>query len=171
MNIRKKITLLLMLTLLASASAQVRIPGTRLSFTLPDNEWKYLKTTTVDNNTTVYLYAYVAEYVLNQQGDTILPFMRVFVQKDYKGTVYDLAYSRFMKQPFQSLDEHVLDNGGLEYLGAYTNERDQIDYEFRMLYLKDQNTIFEIRLETTVDTFDSLEDSFDSIMKSVSINK
>lgn len=164
----KIILLTLMLLVSTSAFSQIKIPNTNFSFTLPGTEWKYLETTKINNNTIVYLYSYSADYVIDNSGDTVLPFMRIYLRRNFKGTVYDLAYSRFMSQPFQSLDEHILDNGGLEYLGAYTNEQDGKDYELRMLYLKDQDDMVEVRLETTVDTFDQFDESFQSIISSVS---
>ena len=76
-----------------------------------------------------------------------------------------------MVQPFQSLDETPHPNGSLEYLGAYTDEEDGKDYEFRMLYIKDRNNILEIRLECTVDNFEDFENEFAEIIKSVKVNK
>ena len=105
--------------------------------------------------------------MIDNTGDTILPFIRVYLKSNYPGSVYDLAYSRFLKQPFQSLDEHIFENGALEYLGAYSNENDGKDYEFRMLYFKEGNNMAEIRLETTVDTFDNFDKTFIDIINSV----
>ena len=156
-----------MLFMASSALAQIKIPNTSISFTLPTTGWKYLETTKINDNTVVYLYSYSGDYVVDNSGDTILPFMRIYLRSNFKGSVYDLAYSRFLSQPFQSLDEIVHDNGGLEYLGAYTNERDGKDYEFRMLYFKEQQNMVEIRLETTVDTFDQFDETFKSIITSV----
>ena len=76
-----------------------------------------------------------------------------------------------MVQPFQSLDEIPHADGSLEYLGAYTNEDDGKDYEFRMLYIKDRNMVLEIRLECTVDNFEDFENEFLEIIKSVKVNK
>lgn len=163
--------MLLMLAIATIASAQIKIPETNVSFTFPSKGWKYLQTNKLSNNTVIYLYSYAADYVIDNTGDTILPFMRIYVRKNYDGTVYDLAYSRFMVQPFQSLDEIPHGNGGLEYLGAYTNEDDGKDYEFRMLYIKDRNTVLEIRLECTVDNFEDFEKEFTEIINSVKVNK
>ena len=171
MKTRKHLLLLAMLAIVSIASAQIKIPNTRLSFDFPNNGWKYLQTTNVDNNTTVYLYSYAGDYVVDNAGDTVLPFMRIYVRQNYDGSVYDLAYSRFITQPFQSLDEYVNEDGSFGYWGAYTNEEDGKDYEFLMLYTKDKNTIFEIRLETTRYNYEQFEDEFKKIMSTVKISK
>lgn len=171
MKTLKFFALLLTLTLAVTASAQIKIPNTGISITLPETGWKYLETAKIDNNTTLYLYSYSGDYVIDGTGDTILPFMRVFVRNNFKGTVYDLAYNRFLSQPFQSLDERVHENGALEYLGAYRNTQDGKDYEFRMLYIIDRTSIAEIRLETSVDTFDQFDEMFKGIIQSVKIAK
>ena len=163
--------LLLMLTIAGIASAQVRIPDTKVSFNFPNGGWKYLQTNNINNNTTIYLYSYSAKYVVDNSGDTVIPFMRIYVRKNFTGTVYDLAYSRFMSQPFQSLDEFQNPDGSFGYLGAYTNEDDGKDYEFRMIYLKDGNTAFEIRLETTLDTYEQFETEFNDIIATIKKNK
>ena len=51
-------TLLLMSLLLTGmlAMAQVSVPGTNVTFEFPDGGWKYLPTTNVDDNTTVFLF-------------------------------------------------------------------------------------------------------------------
>ncbi len=161
----------MLLGLASMAAAQIKIPETNVSFAFPTNSWKYLQTNKLSDNTVIYLYSYSADYVIDSQGDTTLPFMRIYVRKNYDGTVYDLAYSRFMVQPFQSLDEIPHPNGALEYLGAYTDEEDGKDYEFRMLYIKDRSNILEIRLECTVDNFEDFENEFSEIIKSVKVNK
>ena len=164
MRKKRHLVLLLMLAMTFVASAQIKIPETNVSFNFPSKGWKYLQTNKLSDNTVIYLYSYAADYVIDNAGDTIIPFMRIYVRKNYDGTVYDLAYSRFMVQPFQSLDEIPHADGSLEYLGAYTNEDDGKDYEFRMLYIKDRNMVLEIRLECTVD-------NFEEIIKSVKVNK
>ena len=122
MKIIKSLLLSFMLVLTMAASAQIKIPNTRVSFEFPNNGWKYLQTTNVDNNTTVYLYSYAGDYVIDDTGDTVLPFMRIYVRQNYDGSVYDLAYNRFMTQPFQSLDEYVNPDGSFGYWGAYTGD-------------------------------------------------
>lgn len=166
-SFRKPIVLILLLAAATSLSAQIKIPETNVSFDFPSGGWKYLQTSKLSENTVIYLYSYSADYVIDNSGDTIIPFMRIYVRKNYDGTVYDLAYSRFMVQPFQSLDEKLHPNGILEYLGAYTNEDDGKDYEFKMVYVKDRNNILEIRLESTVDTFEEFEKNFSEIINSI----
>ena len=167
----KHLTVIFLLALAVNASAQIKIPETNVSFDFPEGGWKFLQTSKLSNNSVVYLYSYSAEYVIDNSGDTIIPFMRIYLRKNYDGTVYDLAYSRFMVQPFQSLDEKLHKNGILEYLGAYTNEDDGKDYEFKMLYIKDKNNLLEIRLETSVDTFEDFEKQFNGIINSITTDK
>lgn len=166
----KSIILVLLFAIATTASAQIKIPETNVSFNFPSGGWKYLQTNKLSNNTVIYLYSYAADYVIDSSGDTIIPFMRIYVRKNYDGNVYDLAYSRFMVQPFQSLDEKMHPNGMLEYLGAYTNEDDGKDYEFKMVYVKDRSNILEIRLESTVDTFEEFEEDFTGIVSSIKTN-
>lgn len=170
MKTKNFLTLIALLLLVSIASAQIKIPETNVSFDFPNGGWKYLQTNKLSNDTVIYLYSYSADYVVDNSGDTIIPFMRIYVRKNYDGTVYDLAYSRFMVQPFQSLDEKLHKNGILEYLGAYTNEDDGKDYEFRMIYVKDRTNILEIRLECTVDTFEDFEKDFGDIIASIKTN-
>ena len=152
--------------------AQVTIPGTGVSFDFPSHGWKFLQTTNVDKNTTVYLYSYKAANVVDSVGDTVIPFMRIYVKKNYSGSVYDLAYTRFMTQPFQALDEYT--EGlpapqSLGYVGAYHDTKDLKDYMFRMIYFKDKSTILEVRMETTLDTYEAMEPEFLSVLKTFTI--
>ena len=166
---KKHLFLALLLAVATSATAQIKIPNTHVSFSFPDGGWKYLETSNPDKNSTVYLYSYAADYVIDNTGDTVLPFMRIYVRRNFEGSVYEMAYSRFNAQPFQSLDEYVSDDGSFGYLGAYTNNDDGKDYEFRMLYIKDKNTAIEIRLETTRYNFDDFDSKFLDILKTVKI--
>lgn len=163
----KKILIIALLAIAAAASAQViKIPETKLSFSFPDGGWKYLNTNKVNDNVTVYLYSYSKDEVVDGTGDTIIPFMRIYVHKNYSGTVFDMAFMRFNSQPFQSLEEYpFLD--GLGYWGGYINDEDGKDYFFQMVYLKDHNTAIEIRLETTRDTYDNFEKEFKAILNTV----
>lgn len=170
MNSKRLMTLVALLAFASLATAQIKIPETNVQFDFPKGGWKYLQTNKLSDNTVIYLYSYSAEYVVDNSGDTIIPFMRIYVRKNYDGTVYDLAYSRFMVQPFQSLDEKMHKNGILEYLGAYTNEDDGKDYEFKMVYVKDRSNILEIRLESTVDTFEDFDEDFTGIINSIKTN-
>lgn len=170
MKTHRLLVLSLMLAWTLMASAQIKIPGTHLSFTFPTDEWKYLQTTSPDKNINVYLYSYAGHYVIDSVGDTTLPFMRIYVHKHYSGSVYEMAYQRSLYQPFQSLDEYSYDDGSIGYLGVYTNKSDKKDYEFLMTYMKEKNTLIEIRLETTLDNFDEFHEMFQAILNSVQSN-
>lgn len=170
MKIQKALILTLLLTLSCMVSAQIKIPGTSYSFSFPNNDWRYLETTTVDKNTNVYLYCYSGHYVVSSTGDTTLPFMRIYVRKHFNGSIYDMIYQRSLTQPFQSLDEYTYDDGSMGYLGAYTSPNDKKDYEFRMVYLKEKNTMIEIRLETLLDTYDEFDEMFLTILNSIKAN-
>lgn len=170
---KKKLLFLLLLAGLCGGmlqAQQVRIVGTNVSFTFP-SKWKYLNTTKVDANTNVYLYCYKQQTVCHK-GDTALPFLRIYVRKNFTGSVFDLAFQRYSKQPYQSMTDYVKGlglpkAGGLGYVGAYTNTKDKKDYQFKMVYFKEKNTIVEFRLETTRATFKQMEKEFDSILGSL----
>ena len=120
----------------------------------------------------IYLYCYTREVLIDAEGDTALPFLRIYVNTAYEGDVYELAYERFEQQPFQSIDEYTSGpglpkNGGLGYVGAYTNPNDEKDYEFLMTYFQDKKGIVEFRLETSLDTFDDMEFEFRDILSSI----
>ena len=159
-----------LLTAVAVNAQTIKIPNTNVSFQFPTGGWKYLQTTKVNENATVYLYSWSSTYVVDSTGDTVIPFMRIYVRKNYSGTVFDMAYERFGTQPFQSLDEYPF-RDGLGYWGAYANEEDGKDYLFRMVYLKDRSNMLEIRLETTRDNYDEFDDKFQEILKTVTISK
>lgn len=174
MNMKKTLFMILMVLATAwSASSQVRIPHTRVSFQFPQGGWKYQNTFKIDNNTNVYLYVYTASTVTDNSGDTILPFVRIYVKKEVKEDIYSIAYNRFVQQPFQSLDEYTegIPQPGLGYVGAYTSITDNKDYQFRMIYFKDGNTALEFRAETTRDTFSAFDELFDEILKTVKVSK
>lgn len=152
-------------------NVQITLPGTHVEFSLPQHEWKYLQTTNVDKNTTVYLYSYMARNVLDEKGDTIIPYLRIYVKKNYSSSVYDLTWERYQNQPFQSLDEFTegIPNSGLGYIGAYNSPYDRKDYQFRMVYFKDRNTAFEFRAETSLDTYEEFDEMFTNILNSVTV--
>ena len=109
---------------------------------------------------------------MDSEGDTVLPFLRIYVNENYDGDVYELAYERYMEQPFQSLDEYTKGpglpkSGGLGYVGAYTNPSDQKDYQFFMTYFSDKGVMVEFRLETTTDTFGDMEFEFRDVLGSI----
>ena len=148
---------------------EAKIPGTKVSFTFPD-QWKYLKTTKVDGNTDIYLYCRTAS--VSADGDTSLPFLRIYVRKNYAPSVFELAFERYSAQPYQSMTDYVKGlglpkSGGLGYVGAYTNSKNGKDYQFRMVYFKEDSTAVEFRLETTRETYSQMEEEFDRILESI----
>jgi len=147
-----------------------RIPGTSVSYTFP-SKWKYLSTTDVDDSTQVYLFAYKARPV-HANGDTSLPFLRIYVRKFYSKPLTSLVFERYMQQPYQSLDEYLTGpglpaKGGMGYTGAYTHPKNRKDYQFRMVYFKEGTTAVEFRLETTRATYPQMEKEFLDILKSM----
>ncbi len=155
-----------------SVQAQMAIPGTTVSFTLPADEWSYVRTFTLDDGASVYLYSYVGETLVEATGDTALPFLRIYVNPKYSGDIYSLAYDRYVAQPFQSLTEYTKGDGlprggGLGYEGIYTNPADGKDYRILMTYFKERRTAVEFRLETSRGTYDRMESRFKEILKSV----
>jgi hypothetical protein len=168
----KVIVTALLLAVATAATAQIGIPGTQVTFRLNGDDWRYLRTFQLDDGADVYLYCYIGQLVLDGEGDTVLPFLRIYVNEDYDGDIYELAYERYMNQPFQSLNEYthgpgLPKRGGLGYVGAYTNPSDQKDYQFMMTYFKDGDVTVEFRLETTTDTFKDMEFEFNDILESI----
>lgn len=173
-RIRLTVVLAALLAFSAATMAQITIPQTRVQFSFPNGGWKFLEAQQIDKNTALYLYSYSATPVVDKTGDTILPFMRIYVKTNHLGSVYDFAYKRYMLQPFQSIEEYstgMPGEQGLGYLGGYTNMDDGKDYAFRMMYFKDKTTLFEVRIETTTDTYRRFEKEFEGIMKSFTIKK
>lgn len=172
---KRYIHLLLLAALLVlggTSMGQVGIPGTQVTFRLNGEDWRYLRTFQLDDGADIYLYCYVGEVLIDEEGDTVLPFLRIYVNEDYDGDVYSLAYDRYMQQPFQSLHEYTRGEGlpkrgGLGYVGAYTSPGDQKDYQFMMTYFIDGGTAVEFRLETTKDTFKEMEFEFKDILESL----
>lgn len=154
----------------ASAQSEMRIPGTKIEYTFP-SRWKYLKTTDVDENTKLYLFCYKQKAVVSD-GDTALPYLRIYVRKDYTKPLTDLVFERYMLQPYQSIEDYLSGpglpaKGGMGYIGAYTHTKNRKDYQFRMVYFKEGNTAVEFRLETTRATYPQMEEEFLSILKSM----
>lgn len=150
----------------------IKIPGTEASLTLPSNNWQYLRTFTLDDGADIYVYYYNKTTILDGDGDTVLPCLRIYVNKNYTGDMYSLVYQRYSLQPYQSLKEYMHGpglpkSGGLGYIGAYTNPKESKDYEFMMTYFKSGKAFVELRLETTKDTYKQMEDEFSSILKSL----
>lgn len=167
---RLLLTLALVLAFAMTGRSQIHVPDTPVSFDFPHGGWKYLQTISVDKNTTAYLYSYCNRYVVDSKGDTILPHLRIYVRKNYSGSALELAYERHCRQPFQPLNEYMdglPGSEGIGYIGAYSNFDDHKDYQFKMIYFKVKNTIYEFRLETTRDTYETFEPEFDEILNSI----
>lgn len=171
---RKSIFLFVFVAVMALCGrAQITVPGTNVSFAFPNGGWKYLQTLTIDKNTVAYLYSYCGKFVLDSKGDTILPHLRIYVKKNYEGSALEMAYLRYLNQPFQSLTETVEGlpgSGGISYVGAYNNLDDHKDYKFQMMYFMVKSTVFEFRIETSYDTYPQFEKEFTAIMQSITVN-
>lgn len=168
---RMVVAAVLLLAPLAS-SAQLTIPGTKITYRLNNEDWRYLRTFALPEGGDVYLYCYTGQVLLDADGDTVLPFLRIYVNKNYAGDLFELAYERYEKQPFQSLHEFTKgdglpSSGGIGYIGAYTNPNNGKDYQFYMTYFKDHKTCVEFRLETTKDTFKEMDFEFKDILSSL----
>lgn len=170
---RKKLLLAtLLLTVMASlttAMAQTTIPGTSVRFKLNNQDWRYLRTLNTDDGGQLSIYCYVGEMIVDMEGDTVLPFLRIYTVSDYDGTLYDLVSDRWEQQPYQTVSEFrkgagIPRKGGLGFMAAYTNPSDQKDYQFLMTYFEDKGTLVEFRLETTKDTFNEMEFEFRDIL-------
>lgn len=169
---KKLILTALMVVVAGVASAQLTIPGTNITYRLNSEDWRYLRTFELAEGGDIYLYCYTGHVLVDMEGDTVLPFLRIYVNKDYDGDLYELAYERYEAQPFQSLKEYTKgeglpSKGGIGYIGAYTNPTDQKDYQFYMTYFKDRGTSVEFRLETTKDTFEEMDFEFKDILSSI----
>jgi len=170
----KKGLLLLLLAALRFGcwADEVRVPilGTHAAFTLTDG-WKYLATTDLGDNATSYLYCYRSQ-LTDGQGDTALPFIRVVVKRGYAETVFDYAFERYIKDPFDLLDDYVTGlglpkSGGLGYSGAYNSKQDGRSHRFLMVYFKEKDVMVELRLETSKATFPFIEKEFEAILQSL----
>lgn len=171
-QIAKTLTLFTLMLMPLLAHAQLNIQGTKYSFDLDANEWRYLRTFKMDDGGTTYLYAYVGEVLLDEAGDTVLPYLRIYVREKYDDDIYQFVYERYEEKPYQSLKEYsqgpgLPKSGGLGYEGMYTQTTEQRDYHFYMTYFKERRTMVEFRLETTRDTFDEMEVKFKKILESV----
>lgn len=171
-EIKRWVLAAVMLLAMGSAEAQLTIPGTGVSFQLDNQEWQYLRTYKLDDGAKVYLYGYVGEVLVEPQGDTALPSLRIYVRENYNGDVYQLAYDRYLQQPFQSINEYAKglglpSHGGLGYEGIYTHPADGKDYRFFMTYFKDRRTIVEFRLETSRGTWERMKSKFSAVLSTV----
>ena len=171
-GISRRLWPLLLLPLFFSGhlwAQETRIPGTKVSFVFP-TQWKYLSTSKVDESTDLYLY--FRTEAVSTEGDTALPFLRIYVKRNYPSSVFELAFERYSAQPYQSMTDYVKGlglpkSGGLGYVGAYTNSKNRKDYQFRMVYFKEGNTAVEFRLETTRATYALMETEFSGILESM----
>lgn len=164
--------LLAVLLLSSTAMAQLTIPGTHVTFRLNNEDWRYLRTFELPEGGDIYLYCYTGHVLTDMEGDTVLPYLRIYVVSDYDGDLYELAYERYESQPYQAVWEFSKGNGlpasgGIGYIGAYTNPSDQKDYQFYMTYFKDGKTFVEFRLETTKDTFEEMDFEFTDILGTI----
>ena len=163
---------LVSLFLAPTVQAQLTIPGTSVKFNVSDKEWQYVRTFKLDDGANVYLYSYVGQAVVEADGDTTVPFLRIYVRENYGGDVYQLAYDRYLKQPFQSLNEYskglgLPKNGGLGYEGIYTSPGNGRDYRFFMTYFKDRRTAVEFRLETSRGTWEQMKSKFSAVLSTI----
>ena len=173
MKIKHLITSIIMVVMTLAASAQMTIPGTKITYDIDADDWKFLKTIDVDKNTKVYLFSYKAELLVDADGEETLPYLKIFVQKNYKKSVYELVYERYLQQPYQAIDEYssgygLPEKGGLGYVGIYTNLQDDKIYMFRMNYCITAGTAVEFRIETTQNNYSHLESKIAEIFNSIS---
>ena len=171
-NIKRWLLMAAMLFMSGAAMAQLNIPGTTFAFELNGEEWRFVRNFKDADGANVYYYCYIGEVLMNDDGDTVLPTLRIYVRDNYASDVYELAYDRYVDQPFQSINEYTKGDGlpkqgGLGYEGIYTKPSDGHDYRFMMTYFKERRTIVEFRLETTRETYEDMEVKFKNILKSI----
>ena len=171
-NIKHILAVMAMLLLSGAAMAQLNIQGTRYSFDLDAEEWRYLRTFDMGDGETTYLYCYVGEVLLDEAGDTVLPFLRIFIKQNYADDIYQFVYDRYEDQPYQSLNEWskgigLPKSGGLGYEGIYTKPSERRDYRFMMTYFRDKRTVVEFRLETTRETYEDMEVKFRKVLNTI----
>ncbi len=156
------------------ASAQVSIPGTRVSFNFPDGGWKYLQTSQIDKESQVYLFVYEAKTVQDRAGDTVLPCLRIYVRNPYEGNMYKFIMERYTQQPYESLEEYTGTIGTAQsfgYVAAYEDPVDGKTYQMRMLSFKDGTAAIEFRLEVPIDLYPAFEKMFADIAATLQLSK
>lgn len=163
------IVVAVMLAFSGVVAAQVGIPGTGLTLRINSEDWRYLRTFKLDDGADIYLFYYIGHDLVDSEGDTVLPCLRIYVNEHYDNDLYSLVYDRYMLQPYDSLDEYthglgLPKSGGIGYDGIYTNPSDGKDYRFLMTYFKDRKAMVELRLETTSDTFAEMEFEFKDLL-------
>ena len=171
---KKNLLLILLVIFSLSAMAQNRIPKSNVSFGFPNGGWKYLNTIEIDESSKVYLYCYSEKTVIDAIGDTILPYMKIYVTRDYTDELFNLVYKRYEGNPYQTIEEYtegLPSADGIGYKAIYKNMKDNKDYMFNMIYFKDKKTSIEIRLETTKDTYNQFEQDFKDILSTVKVSK
>lgn len=171
-NMKHLLALALTMMMACSAMAQLNIQGTRYSFELNNDDWRYLRTFDMGDGNTTYLYCYVGEVLLDESGDTVLPYLRLYIQQNYSDDLYQFIYERYEDQPYQSLNEWTKGlglpkTGGLGYEGIYTNPTEHRDYRFMMTYFRDKRTVVEFRLETTRETYEEMEVKFKNVLSTI----
>ena len=83
----KRLLLTLALLMAFAASAQhLTIPGTEVQYRLNSEDWVYVRTFQHPKGGDIYLYAYTGHDVVDLEGDTVLPFLRIYVVRDYDGS-------------------------------------------------------------------------------------
>ena len=110
--------------------------------------------------------------MLDESGDTVLPYLRLYIQQNYSDDLYQFIYERYEDQPYQSLNEWTKGlglpkTGGLGYEGIYTNPTEHRDYRFMMTYFRDKRTVVEFRLETTRETYEEMEVKFKNVLSTI----
>ncbi len=171
---RKILLLLTMLVAGMMATAQITVPGTRITFEFPQGGWKYLQTTKVDNDAHVYLFVYGEKAVMDAAGDTVLPCLRVFVRNHYTDNMFHFIMERYKQQPYETLEEYTATVSGVEafgYVAAYKDLVDDKAYQMRMVNFKDGNTAIEFRLEAPMDVYPAFEQTFSDIAATLKITK
>ena len=175
---KKLILTALMVVVAGIASAQLTIPGTNITYRLNGEDWRYLRTFELAEGGDVYLYCYTGHVLVDMEGDTVLPFLRIYVnnqslyEKALTAIILSKTEPKLAAEYVQSLKEYTKgeglpSKGGIGYIGAYTNPTDQKDYQFYMTYFKDRGTSVEFRLETTKDTFEEMDFEFKDILSSI----
>ena len=104
-----KILMLVAATIVAghAMAQEIKIPGTEASLTLTADSWRYLRTFSLDDGADIYVYYYAKQTIIDTDGDTVLPCLRIYVNKRFSDDIYNLVFQRYMLQPYQSLKEYT----------------------------------------------------------------
>lgn len=164
----------LYISLFGSLTAQITVPKGNFQFDFPGERWKYLETLDIDKSTTVYLYSRVKE-IVSANGDTVLPFLRIYVKSDIGNkNVMDMSMERFMQQPFNVVDEfstseYFKAKDAIGYIGV-VKYNDTPDGQFYMIYFTNKGVLVEFRLETEKSTFATMKAEFEEILNTIVLN-